>query len=137
MPSSLRRKVDVFESHRDLQNPILSSSVLKTPGSEFHCRSRTHFEKFRQGSTGTGTRDHVKREYEGTGLGLSIVRELAVCLVATFHSAVSLGRVVSSAFAYPSSRGQKEDGNDREHPGNAAISHNAIDYNSRSDRSGR
>ncbi|MFO1002566.1 MAG: HAMP domain-containing sensor histidine kinase [Planctomycetaceae bacterium] len=35
------------------------------------------FEKFRQGSTGTGTRDHVKREYEGTGLGLSIVRELA------------------------------------------------------------
>lgn len=35
------------------------------------------FEKFRQGSTGSGTRDHVKREYEGTGLGLSIVRELA------------------------------------------------------------
>jgi signal transduction histidine kinase len=35
------------------------------------------FEKFRQGSTSTGTRDHVKREYEGTGLGLSIVRELA------------------------------------------------------------
>lgn len=35
------------------------------------------FEKFRQGSTGLGSRDHVKREYEGTGLGLSIVRELA------------------------------------------------------------
>jgi len=35
------------------------------------------FEKFRQGSTGSGSRDHVKREYEGTGLGLSIVRELA------------------------------------------------------------
>ena len=35
------------------------------------------FEKFRQGSTAPGTRDHVKREYEGTGLGLSIVRELA------------------------------------------------------------
>jgi signal transduction histidine kinase len=35
------------------------------------------FEKFRQGSTVPGSRDHVKREYEGTGLGLSIVRELA------------------------------------------------------------
>ena len=35
------------------------------------------FEKFRQGSTIPGGRDHVKREYEGTGLGLSIVRELA------------------------------------------------------------
>jgi signal transduction histidine kinase len=35
------------------------------------------FEKFRQGSTAPGGRDHVKREYEGTGLGLSIVRELA------------------------------------------------------------
>lgn len=35
------------------------------------------FEKFRQGSTVPGGRDHVKREYEGTGLGLSIVRELA------------------------------------------------------------
>ncbi|MCA9057008.1 MAG: HAMP domain-containing histidine kinase [Planctomycetaceae bacterium] len=35
------------------------------------------FEKFRQGSTTPGGRDHVKREYEGTGLGLSIVRELS------------------------------------------------------------
>jgi two-component system, NarL family, sensor histidine kinase BarA len=35
------------------------------------------FEKFRQGSTTPGSRDHVKREYEGTGLGLSIVRELS------------------------------------------------------------
>ncbi|MCA9083166.1 MAG: HAMP domain-containing protein [Planctomycetaceae bacterium] len=35
------------------------------------------FEKFRQGSTAPGDRDHVKREYEGTGLGLSIVRELS------------------------------------------------------------
>lgn len=35
------------------------------------------FEKFRQGSTAPGGRDHVKREYEGTGLGLSIVRELS------------------------------------------------------------
>jgi len=35
------------------------------------------FEKFRQGSTSPGGRDHTKREYEGTGLGLSIVRELS------------------------------------------------------------
>jgi two-component system sensor histidine kinase BarA len=35
------------------------------------------FEKFRQGTTAPGNRDHVKREYEGTGLGLSIVRELS------------------------------------------------------------
>ena len=35
------------------------------------------FEKFRQGTSDPGGRDHTKREYEGTGLGLSIVRELA------------------------------------------------------------
>lgn len=35
------------------------------------------FEKFRQGSTSSEGRDHVKREYGGTGLGLSIVRELS------------------------------------------------------------
>jgi signal transduction histidine kinase len=35
------------------------------------------FEKFRQGSTAPGRRDHTTREYEGTGLGLSIVRELS------------------------------------------------------------
>lgn len=35
------------------------------------------FEKFRQGTTVAGQRDHVKREYGGTGLGLSIVRELS------------------------------------------------------------
>lgn len=35
------------------------------------------FEKFRQGSTLPGLRDHVKREFGGTGLGLSIVRELS------------------------------------------------------------
>jgi len=35
------------------------------------------FEKFRQGATGSGQRDHVKREFGGTGLGLSIVRELS------------------------------------------------------------
>ncbi len=35
------------------------------------------FEKFRQGSTAPGERDHVRREYGGTGLGLSIVRELS------------------------------------------------------------
>ena len=35
------------------------------------------FEKFRQGTSDPGGRDHTKREYEGTGLGLSIVRELS------------------------------------------------------------
>ncbi len=35
------------------------------------------FEKFRQGTSDAGGRDHTKREYEGTGLGLSIVRELS------------------------------------------------------------
>ena len=35
------------------------------------------FEKFRQGTTIPGERDHVKREFGGTGLGLSIVRELS------------------------------------------------------------
>ncbi len=35
------------------------------------------FEKFRQGTTTSGERDHVKREFGGTGLGLSIVRELS------------------------------------------------------------
>lgn len=35
------------------------------------------FEKFRQGTTTAGQRDHVKREFGGTGLGLSIVRELS------------------------------------------------------------
>ncbi len=35
------------------------------------------FEKFRQGTTTPGERDHMTREYEGTGLGLSIVRELS------------------------------------------------------------
>lgn len=37
----------------------------------------TIFEKFRQGSTAMGGRDHTTREYGGTGLGLSIVRELS------------------------------------------------------------
>jgi signal transduction histidine kinase len=37
----------------------------------------TIFEKFRQGSTAPGGRDHTTREYGGTGLGLSIVRELS------------------------------------------------------------
>lgn len=37
----------------------------------------TVFEKFRQGNTTPGKRNHTTREYEGTGLGLSIVRELS------------------------------------------------------------
>lgn len=35
------------------------------------------FEKFRQGTTTSGERDQMKREFGGTGLGLSIVRELS------------------------------------------------------------
>lgn len=35
------------------------------------------FQKFRQGSTTAGERDHMTREFGGTGLGLSIVRELS------------------------------------------------------------
>ncbi|MCR9198459.1 MAG: ATP-binding protein [Planctomycetaceae bacterium] len=35
------------------------------------------FQKFRQGTTTAGERDHMTREYGGTGLGLSIVRELS------------------------------------------------------------
>ena len=48
------------------------------------------FEKFRQGATLPGQRDHANREYGGTGLGLSIVRELSrllggdVCLESEF-----------------------------------------------------
>jgi signal transduction histidine kinase len=38
------------------------------------------FEKFRQGSTTTGERDPLTREFEGTGLGLSITRELSKLL---------------------------------------------------------
>lgn len=35
------------------------------------------FQKFRQGTTTAGERDHMTREFGGTGLGLSIVRELS------------------------------------------------------------
>ncbi len=38
------------------------------------------FEKFRQGSTTSGERDPLTREFEGTGLGLSITRELSKLL---------------------------------------------------------
>ena len=38
------------------------------------------FEKFRQGSTTSGDRDPLTREFEGTGLGLCITRELSKLL---------------------------------------------------------
>ena len=38
------------------------------------------FEKFRQGTTTSGDRDPLTREFEGTGLGLSITRELSKLL---------------------------------------------------------
>ena len=61
-----------------LAEPAFIEFSVEDTGIGIPLQEQEHiFEKFRQGSTGTGTRDHVKREYEGTGLGLSIVRELA------------------------------------------------------------
>ncbi len=50
------------------------------------------FEKFRQGSTAPGERDHTRREYGGTGLGLSIVRELSRLLGGDVHLKSEFGR---------------------------------------------
>ena len=62
---------------RQIDADFLEFSVEDT-GIGIPLQEQEHiFEKFRQGSTVPGGRDHVKREYEGTGLGLSIVRELA------------------------------------------------------------
>ena len=62
---------------RQLNNDTVEFSVEDT-GIGIPLDEQEHiFEKFRQGSTAPGERDHVKREYEGTGLGLSIVRELS------------------------------------------------------------
>ena len=62
---------------RQIDGDFIEFSVEDT-GIGIPLQEQEHiFEKFRQGSTIPGGRDHVKREYEGTGLGLSIVRELA------------------------------------------------------------
>ena len=62
---------------RQIDSEFVEFSVEDT-GIGIPLQEQEHiFEKFRQGSTVPGGRDHVKREYEGTGLGLSIVRELA------------------------------------------------------------
>ena len=50
------------------------------------------FEKFRQGTTSAGQRDHVKREFGGTGLGLSIVRELSRLLGGDVHLESEFGK---------------------------------------------
>ncbi|MEZ6058993.1 MAG: ATP-binding protein [Planctomycetaceae bacterium] len=50
------------------------------------------FEKFRQGSTVPGQRDHMKREYGGTGLGLSIVRELSRLMGGDVHLESEYGK---------------------------------------------
>lgn len=50
------------------------------------------FEKFRQGTTVPGERDHVKREFGGTGLGLSIVRELSRLLGGDVHLDSEFGK---------------------------------------------
>lgn len=62
---------------KQLDSDSVSFSVEDT-GIGIPLQEQEHiFEKFRQGTTAPGGRDHTKREYEGTGLGLSIVRELS------------------------------------------------------------
>ncbi|MFM7039004.1 MAG: ATP-binding protein [Planctomycetaceae bacterium] len=64
-------------SSKMLDSTTVSFSVEDT-GIGIPLQEQEHiFEKFRQGSTAPGGRDHTTREYEGTGLGLSIVRELS------------------------------------------------------------
>jgi signal transduction histidine kinase len=64
-------------SSRIIDATTVSFSVEDT-GIGIPLQEQEHiFEKFRQGSTAPGGRDHTTREYEGTGLGLSIVRELS------------------------------------------------------------
>ena len=64
---------DSLESETDLVEFAVEDTGIGIPLHE----QENIFEKFRQGSTLPGQRDHVKREYGGTGLGLSIVRELS------------------------------------------------------------
>jgi len=64
-------------SSRLTEDHFLEFSVEDT-GIGIPLQEQEHiFEKFRQGTSDPGGRDHTKREYEGTGLGLSIVRELS------------------------------------------------------------
>lgn len=59
-------------------DPATVSFSVEDTGIGIPLQEQEHiFEKFRQGSTAPGGRDHTTREYEGTGLGLSIVRELS------------------------------------------------------------
>ena len=59
---------------KQLDSDSVSFSVEDT-GIGIPLQEQEHiFEKFRQGTTAPGGRDHTKREYEGTGLGLSIVK---------------------------------------------------------------
>ena len=58
-----RRMIDIFVEDSGIGIPLDEQDKI--------------FEKFRQGTTTPGERDHMTREYEGTGLGLSIVRELS------------------------------------------------------------
>ncbi len=59
------------------------------------------FEKFRQGTTTQGERDHVKREFGGTGLGLSIVRELSRLLGGDVHLESEFGKGSSFTIRLP------------------------------------
>lgn len=75
-----------------LENDMVELCVEDTGiGIPMHDQS-TIFEKFRQGTTTDGERDHVKREYGGTGLGLSIVRELSRLLGGDVHLESEFGK---------------------------------------------
>lgn len=84
------RRVDRVSSEQE--SPLSAAPSAADPATDNECieitvedtgigipmqQQEDIFEKFRQGATLPGQRDHAKREYGGTGLGLSIVRELS------------------------------------------------------------
>jgi signal transduction histidine kinase len=72
-PEGGRVRVTARQSDRTNIEMLVEDSGIGIPLNE----QEQVFEKFRQGTTTPGKRDHTTREYEGTGLGLSIVRELS------------------------------------------------------------
>lgn len=75
-PEGGRVRVSGRQQDRDNIEILVEDSGIGIPLDE----QEKVFEKFRQGTTTPGERDHMTREYEGTGLGLSIVRELTQLL---------------------------------------------------------
>ncbi len=76
-----------------LTEPEMFEFCVEDTGIGIPLHEQEHiFEKFRQGTTNPGERDHVTREYEGTGLGLSIVRELARLLGGEVHLQSEFGK---------------------------------------------